>query len=171
MSEERQWSETGRLADQKTDQVRALIALYNQAYQEVSRYRDMGWKITGWAVAIMAGVITAAHGQGFAPRYPCVVKTLTVLFVLAVALYATWHIHFVQRESQWNRNLRRHCERIFHFYKKGAYDPDPQSAPLLPEHWGPKEVTYFHGMHCPVSWWVLIWIVASYTIYAVSNAE
>lgn len=35
-----------------------MLALYNQTHSEITSYRDIEWKILGWILAILAGVIT-----------------------------------------------------------------------------------------------------------------
>jgi hypothetical protein len=144
------------------EKVAALIARYNQISGDIVRYRDIEWKIIVWVVALLAGVIALTRpGQ---PTLSACMKSLFVIFSVAVGVYGIWHLHYAHRRLTEERQRRRDCERILGFYDKGKYDP---GASLLPEKWATEEVTYKQGIGHLVSWWILIAAITAFSVYSV----
>ncbi len=90
-----------------SDRARALVALYNHIHSEITRYRDMEWRILTWTVALLAGIVTVSKGLGLPDQLRMVLKTLLFVFTILAAVGGSLHIHFAHVNLTANRNRRR----------------------------------------------------------------
>lgn len=144
----------------------ALRELYSQTHREITRYRDMEWKVLNWTVLLLVGVIAVSKALPASGDLKLVLKVLIFLFTAVVAFYGSWHIHFIHRELTWNRNLRQKIEEIFEFHKLGVF----ASHSILNQSWLHRVVPYSSGLPHLVSWWLLIWLVAFYALFTIVTA-
>jgi hypothetical protein len=143
--------------------VRVLIAVYNQAYSEVTRCRDMQWKVAAWTVVLLASAIGVAKGLGMPAQFNIVFKTLLFVFSLLVVGYGCWYLHYFHDKLIWSLNVRRDVERLFELYKAGAYD----SKSILPEKFAKEKLTYKKGVFLLISGWVFVLVVAGYALASI----
>lgn len=115
-----------------------LISLYSQTYGEITRYRDMEWKIWYWTVALMAGIVSLARLSGVELS---AVRWFLSGVVIILGVYGIWHIRFVHIQLTWNRKMRRRLERMFKFYDEGVYADEA----ILPKSWKEKDVSFRRG--------------------------
>jgi len=145
------------------EKVTALIALYNQTFAEVVRYRDMEWKITAWTVALLAGVIGATRFSK-SPVTPCL-RELLIVFSILVAAYGIWHVYYAHHQLTKQRQRRRECERILRFHDRGIYYQDA----VLPVEWATTPVRSAPSIAHLIAWCGVIASVAAFTVYAVAT--
>jgi hypothetical protein len=139
----------------------AILALFNQAYDEIKRYRDMEWKMVYWTVGLLAAIVAASQTTPTPPAHKQCVQTLFAIFTLVASGYGAWHIHFIHKNLRDNRNLRRKCEILL-----GLFDVESEGDPLLPARFK-EEVPYSQGLPHLVSWWGLILLTMLYTVYCI----
>jgi hypothetical protein len=136
--------------------------MFNQAYEETKRYRDLEWKTVYWTVGLLAAIVTASRLAPIVPDHKVVIQTLLFLFILAVTGYGAWHIHYIHRKLTWNRNIRRRCQIDLGLFDLAMSD----GRPCLPAELR-KRVSYSLGLTHLISWWGLMALTAIYTGYCV----
>jgi hypothetical protein len=139
--------------DQKVD---VVLKLYDHTQAEITRYRDIEWKITGWVVAVLAGIITLVKVKVFPAAGQPILQTILSIVSLVVAAYGIWHIHYVHDSLTKNRKLRRQIEDELELTRK------LEDWKFLEK----KEVSYWEGKGHLFSWWGLIVLVALYAVVA-----
>lgn len=143
------------------DDWRAAHELYKQVYGEIVRYRDMEWKISVWTILLLGATTGIRYpNAGVENCWYYLIRGFVVAYVLFVALFGSWHLHFAHRELTHNRNLRRKIE-----YQLGFFDPTRNGGvSLLPSGWAKRDVLYSQGLLHLISWWIVIAAVAIYAI-------
>ena len=142
------------------DNWRAAHELYKQVYGEVVRYRDMEWKVSLWTLALLSATTAIKYPSAALPQcFNWMAKVAVIAFIVCVAIYGSWHLHFIHRELTGQRNSRRTLERSL-----GLSDATRNGGvALIPEKWSKGTVPYSKGLPHLLSWWFLIAIVAIYT--------
>lgn len=87
-----------------------MLALYNQTHSEITSYRDIEWKILGWILAILAGVITLVKINVFLAQDKPILQTILSIITVVIAIYGIWHIHYVHDKLTQNRKLRQNIQ-------------------------------------------------------------
>lgn len=143
---------------------KALHEFYKQVHGEITRYRDMEWKVTAWTIALLAGVVLAADKlpDGHV-RTKAVLQTLMLVFVVLTIGYGTWHIHFLHKQLTFNRNLRQKVEELFDFHERLVYGPEP----ILNPRWKGRTIPYSDGLPHLLCWWLAILLVGFYAGVAI----
>ena len=120
---------------------KSIIALYNQTNKEITRYRDIEWRICYWTIALIAGTI-ASHKYilEIIPSYPFYICYFFNLFNIITALYGIWHICFVHSNFILNRNIQMKLEVILKLNKMKYHNRN-----ILPAQWFNKDVSFCHG--------------------------
>jgi hypothetical protein len=104
--------------------IRALAALYTSVRTEITTYRDSGWRITSYILALFAGCIAL----GLNTQFRCILNlnsggakgvfvTLLALITL-IGIGFVWIAHgkYIQR-----RDLRNTLDRVFGFCDKDIF--------------------------------------------------
>lgn len=141
----------------------AIIALYNHTHDEITRYRDMEWKITAWIVGLIAAIVAVTHLAPIQSGHKSLVQTILGISTLVAAGYGIGHILFAHKNLTWNRRLRRKLDKILKFFDKDFYN----NVTILPEHWKDKNVSYWQGLPLLLSWLLLIIASTIYAIYSI----
>jgi len=140
-----------------------LKELFSQTHSEISRYRDLEWKIAYWTIALLAGITAATQFIGGSIIAKPYVQTLLTIVTVIISIYGIWHIHFIHKSLTWNRKLRIKCEHLMGMFEDGEYGSDS----LLPKSFATSPVKYSEGIGHLVSWWSVIILTMFYTIYSV----
>lgn len=141
-----------------------ILSLYEQAYSEIKRYRDMEWKITAWVVALIAGIITFIRLITFQPEHKYLIQIILIISIIVIMAYGIGHILFVHEKLAQNRRLRRKIEKILKFYEGGFYDTET----ILPTSWqNDMNISFWKGWPHLLSWFILIIAVGSFALYLI----
>lgn len=68
---------------------KALLKLYSQTHTEITRYRDMEWKVLTWTIVLLGGIIAASQSIPTSGDLHTVLKVLMTLFAAVIAFYGT----------------------------------------------------------------------------------
>jgi hypothetical protein len=147
------------------DQVPIILSLFNHVNSEITRYRDLEWRVTAWVVAIIAGVTASPHLASLTKlSYYCGMKLFATLFVFATAGYGIWHIIYIHKQLTIQRKVRRDIGILLRFYEKGIYSKNFS----LPASWD-KETTFEEGKEHLISFFVLIIVVSIISLFIIWN--
>jgi len=146
-----------------TDQpkVEAVIALFNQAYEETKRYEDMELRMAYWTVGLLVGVIGVTRIGPIVANSMICTQTLLAVFTVALGVYGVYRVLNLHGRLTWNRNLRMRCEKIL-----GLFAVVEDGTSLL-EPYGPRPVGYTQGLVCVLLWCGLIVLTMGYSLYSV----
>ena len=137
----------------------AFLALLDQTHQEITRYRDMEWKVTTWTVALIAGAYAAERVTPQGGCLGCLSRFLLSAFTVLVGSYGCWHLYFLHRELTGQRRLRRKLEMFGEFYTVDSYI---EGESLLHKRLFGQEVLFTQGLPHLISWWGLIVLMISF---------
>ena len=134
-----------------------IIALYQKTAQEITRYRDMEWKVTIWSLSLLAGIISLSKLIPISADHRAIIQIIFVTFIFVAIPFSIWHIHHCHNNLTKNRRVHRKCEQELHLDS------------FLPSEWKkePKKIRYTQGLLHLISWVILIILTASFTIYSV----
>ena len=146
------------------EEVNALISLSERAHAETLRYRDYVWKMLIWTLGLFIGVLqTKTWTPELMEKYLGV--SVGSIFVLIVAIYGIWNIHFAYKQFVLNRNVMRDCERklkLFDVTLNGGNH-------ILNQKWKDSDYTLKNCRPHYIQWVLLISISALYCIIALCS--
>jgi len=147
------------------ERVSALVALYSQTRGEITRYRDLEWKLPSLVLVLLGATVAAFRGLAMTDAARVVVPTLFCLFSLLVSIIGIAHLLYVHWLLTEERRVARRIESLFEFCRPGAYDNT--SASLLAEEKTRRGYPWMEGLYHLLSWIALIVVSTVYTLTSI----
>jgi hypothetical protein len=140
----------------------SLLALYDEAWEEIRRLREFEWKIAVTFVSLSGGFVVLICSDSFKPLLTHQLRwILTIVQVCAIVfgIYSLWRTHEYLTVQ---RNIRRTIESVLNFHEDGVFSQDP----LLPSLWKDKPVTFgFQALGLLVPLVLIVVFVQALAIY------
>lgn len=130
-----------------------LIALYDHTHDEISRYRDMEWKICYWTILLQAGIIAAYKYVSELLLFNFSICYIFNSFTLFISWYGAWHIYFAHDNLTNNRNILKKIEGIL------------KLSEVLHKEWIKKESHFWDATEHLMSWWICIFSVMVFELW------
>ena len=124
----------------ESDDKSEILALYQKTANEITRYRDIEWKISLWAFSVSIGLISIASIGDISS----IAKIWILIFSILILIFSIGHLIFCHSRLTIQRKLLRNCELKL-----------PKINEILPEEWKkPAEcISFEKGI-----WHLLSWI-------------
>jgi hypothetical protein len=116
----------------------SLLALYDEAWEEIRRLREFEWKIAVTFVSLSGGFVVLICSDSFKPLLTYQLRwILTIVQACAICFgaYSLWKTHEYLTVQ---RNIRRTIEHVLNFHEDGVFTQDA----LLPLPWKDQPVTF-----------------------------
>lgn len=140
----------------------SLLALYDEAWEEIRRLREFEWKIAVTFVSLSGGFVILICSDSFKPLLTHQLRwILTIVQVCAIifGVYSLWRTHEYLTVQ---RNIRRTIEHVLNFHEDGVFTHDP----LLPLPWKDEPVTFgFQALGLLVPLVLIVVFVQALAIY------
>jgi uncharacterized membrane protein len=142
-----------------SEKFNSLLALYNQTNAEITRYRDLEWKLSMWAISILLGLISLTYLEQFQLEHAFVTAKFLSIFTAIFSGFMIWHIHYCHKRLTKNRKYRKRYEKLLQFYDGSVF-----SSESLLDSGRDGEIRYSRGLIHLIFWWGLIGVACTFAI-------
>ena len=126
-----------------------VLSLYHNTANEITRYRDMEWKISLWAFSFLIGLFSITRFIQQWDNYESVKPGFQFL-IIWILLFSIVHLYFCHRELTINRRVFRRCEQELNL------------DDILPSNWNvkPEKIGFRRGIFHLISWIFFMLVIA-----------
>jgi len=136
----------------------ALLQLHKLSNEEITRYRDVEWKVSSIVLAFLGAVITACSNATFAAALHNSIMLKYLFGAVAIALCALgwFFLSFTQEGLKSQRQLRAILETKLHL-------SDIVKKSIIPKSENAKKIALFYPIHTVLvlATWLTIVLVAT----------
>ena len=121
--------------------VDALLALYRETSSEITRLRNVEWRIAYAVWSLGVGVIALLTADDIQPLIRDVrIKLILTVMQLLGGVLGIVYIEITHMYLTDQRNIRRNIEELLGFHEHDSFDPNS----ILPAKWKAQTVTHWY---------------------------